>query len=64
MASERPGVSGSLWAQASTDAMNSSDSRNVRDGSLPVGGRPAPGLLPPIVFGIAFFTFWSYLIQA
>jgi hypothetical protein len=36
-------------------AINSSERRNVREGSAPVGFLPDPGRLPPLVFGIAFF---------
>jgi hypothetical protein len=39
---------------ASNPAMNSSDRRNVRAGSRPVGFRPEPGRGPPCFFGIAF----------
>jgi len=58
MASEREGLSGWREAQASKRAMKSSDSRNVRDGSFPVAGRPR-------LLGIAFFVdgciFMQYL---
>jgi hypothetical protein len=39
---------------ASNLAMNSSDRRNVRAGSRPVGFRPEPGRGPPCFFGVAF----------
>jgi hypothetical protein len=42
-------------AQMSTLAMNSSESRMVRAGSVPVGFRPEPGRRPPGAFRIAFF---------
>ena len=64
VAADQLGPSSCEAAQASTPAMNSSDRRNVREGSRPVAGRPAPGRAPPIVFGLAFFTNRSYLIQA
>jgi hypothetical protein len=40
MASALDGLSSCLAAQASTVAMNSSDIRKARTGSLPVAGRP------------------------
>jgi hypothetical protein len=64
MASERVGTFSWLAAQASSVAINSSESRNVREGSAPVAGRPAPRRFPPIFFRIAFFTFKQYAIQA
>ena len=64
MASERPGSSGCWAAQASTEAINSSDIRMVRAGSVPVGFRPDPGRFPPSFFGIAFFIIQYYCFQA
>jgi hypothetical protein len=64
MASERLGKSGCPAAQASRVATNSSERRNVREGSEPVAGRPAPRRFPPTFFRIAFFTFKKYAIQA
>jgi hypothetical protein len=49
---------------ASNLAMNSSDRRNVRAGSRPVGFRPEPGRGPPCFFGIAFSMSRYYRFQA
>jgi len=64
IASERPGPSGCLEAQASTLAMNLSESRTVRVGSVPVAGRPAPVRFPPALLRVAFFMSEYYVIQA
>jgi hypothetical protein len=45
-------------------AMNSSDRRNVRAGSRPVGFRPEPGRGPPCILGIAFSMSWYCHFQA
>src|SRR5258706_164832 len=57
MASERRGSSFWAAAQASTLPMNSSESRNVREGALPVAGRPR-------LLGIAFFVDCLFKIQS
>jgi hypothetical protein len=63
IASERLGPSGCREAQASTLAMNWSESLNVRVGSVPVAGRPAPVRFPPALLCVAFFMGWYYVIQ-
>lgn len=53
MASERPGSSSWLDAQASTFARSSCESRIAVTGLTPVAGLPAPGRFPPIFFDVA-----------
>jgi hypothetical protein len=58
MASERLGVSSCPAAHVSTVAINSSESRIVRAGSLPpVGGRPRPRF-----FGVTFIDFFINMV--